>query len=133
MIRRASKKEFLKFLRHESVIDRLDQYPDKIRAKNIKMYAVEYKGCRLYFWYKELGEAVEMHVGAIKEHRIYAKAMIKKALTFVKGNGYKKVFTYAPEIYNSTINMALNLGFSIYKKEYHSGYDCMAIYLERRL
>lgn len=132
MIRKVSKKEFLRFLRDESVAPRLDARPDKIRVKNT--YVVESGDCRLYFFFEEVEkDAVEMHVGAIKRHRKNAVSMIKKALDFVKLKGYKKVITWAPEIYQSTINMALGLDFAEVGRKYHAGYNCNAVYLARVL
>lgn len=131
MIRKVSKKEFLRFLRDPSVRARLGVYPDKVRAKNL--YVVD-EGERLYFFYEELGDRkIEMHVGAIKEHRHMAKKLIQKALEFVKSLGYQSVITSAPVIYQSTINMALNFGFVEIDRSYSREYGCDMVYLERSL
>ena len=132
MIRKASKKEFLKALRDESIINRLDCDPDKIRSKN--NYVVDSGGCRLYFTFFDLGGKIaEMHVAVIKKHRIKARNMIEEALHFMKTKGFKKIITWAPEIFPSTINLAKNLGFIEIFREPHCGYQCEAVYLERVL
>ena len=92
------------------------------------------KECRLYFFITPLNvDTVEMHVGAIKEHRHMAKVMIEKALDYVKSLKYSTVVTWVPEKFQSTINMAKKFGFKEVYEDYSSSYGCKAIYLERIL
>lgn len=132
MIRKASKKEFLRALRDKSIVIRLPVKPDKIRVKNT--YVVEDKDARLYFFYFDLGgKTAEMHVAAIKEHRFKARKLISDAIDFMKKIGYRVIITSAPEKFASTINMALNFGFKEFDRVFHQGYDCGMVYLKRVL
>ena len=131
MIRKCSKKEFLKFLRHESVVSRIDRYPDKIRVKNI--YVVEKGDKRLYFFYIEtdVKKEVEAHVGAIKEHRQYARIMIKEILEWLKNKGYNSVITCIPDCFVSARNMTKKLGFEEVGVFFDEGYGCSSTTLKR--
>ncbi len=132
MIRKATPEEFLKCLQHESVAPRLHVPVDKVRSKN--NYVVEIDRDKLYFvYFKMKNKTAEMHVAAIKDHRGNVKRLIKLALGFMRRKGFKRIITWAPEIFPSTINMAKNLGFQELRRVHNSAYGCDAVYLGRIL
>ena len=111
MIRKASKKELMKTLRHPSVLCRIGNKPKKIKCKN--NYVATDGVHNLYFIFYNLGDkCAEWHPVAIREHRIAARKLIKESLDFMKKLGFKKVFTLIPDKLLSTRKLAENMGFN---------------------